>query len=109
MVTKMKSIVDKLDRLVQMWASTQRSEISGKFGCVAHHITGRANHYLRFDKDNLFVCTPEEHNLIHSGVIKVDAYLTPQRQGRRRDKFIYSLTWKPTKEFYEQELKKWKS
>lgn len=103
----MKKEIEKLDRLVQMWASQKKSEISGQTGCVAHHIKGRANQYLRFDSDNLFICTPQEHDLIHRGIIKVESYVSPKRIGRLQDKFIESMTWKPTDEFYQQKLKEW--
>lgn len=105
----MKDIIKDLDKLVQSWASCQKSEISGQFGCVAHHIVGRANHYLRFDKDNLFICTPQEHDLIHRGIIKVESYVSPKRIGTIRDKKIKSLTWRPTPDYYEMELIKWKN
>ena len=104
----MKDVVRLLDRLVQEYASKQRSEISGQFGCVAHHIIGRANHYLRFDKENLFICTMQEHDLIHRGILKVESYVSPKRIGRLHDKKIKSLTWKPTEEFYQEQLLKWK-
>ena len=104
----MKRIVEQLDWLVQYWASKQKSEISGQYGCVGHHIIGRANHYLRFDKENIFVCTPQEHDLIHRGILKVETYISPKRIGRLQDKRIKSLTWKPTDEFYQQQLLKWK-
>lgn len=105
----MKSVIHKLDCLVQEWASHQRSEVSGQFGCVAHHIIGRANQYLRFDKDNLFICTPQEHDLIHRGIIKVESYISPKRLGRIQDKRIESLRFKPTSEYYENQVKIWKN
>lgn len=105
----MKDIIKDLDKLVQSWASRQKSEISGQFGCVAHHIVGRANHYLRFDKDNLFICTPQEHDLIHRGIIKVESYVSPKRIGTILDKKIKSLTWRPDADYYEMELRKWKN
>lgn len=104
----MKAIVDRLDILVQKWASTRRSEVSGRVGCVAHHIIGRANHYLRYDKDNLFICTPEEHNLIHSGKLDVDSFIPEDRKERLRLKNIESLRWKPDAIFYKEKLKEWK-
>ena len=104
----MKNIVVQLDRLVQEWASKQRSEISGQYGCVGHHIIGRANHCLRYDKENIFCCTMQEHDLIHRGILKVESYVSPKRIGRLHDKRIKSLTWKPTDEFYQNMLLKWK-
>ena len=103
----MKTIINKLDKLVQTWANRHKSEISGQMGCVAHHIVGRANHYLRFDKDNLFICTTEEHNLIHAGILKIDAYVSPKRMGILREKRIESLSWKPNDDFYEKMLNFW--
>ena len=105
----MKKVIEQLDRMVQNWAIRQKSEISGQYGCVAHHIVGRANHYLRFDKENLFVCTPQEHDLIHRGILKVETYISPKRLGNLRDKKLKSLTWKPNDEFYQREVLKWKN
>lgn len=104
----MKKVIEQLDKLVQTWASRQKSEISGQYGCVAHHIIGRANHYLRFDKENLFICTNAEHNLIHNGILKVETYISPKRLGNLRDKRIKSLLWKPTPDFYNNTLFVWK-
>lgn len=103
----MKNVEHKLDCLVQEWASKKRSEVSGKLGCIAHHIYGRANKFLRYDKDNLFVCTPEEHFSIHAGKIDVDIFLSEERKERLRLKNIESLRWKPNTDFYEKKLKEW--
>lgn len=104
----MKRVIEQLDRIIQEWASKQRSEISGQFGCVAHHIVHRANHYLRFDKDNLMIVTPQEHDLIHRGILKVETYVSPKRLGLLRDKKLKSLTWRPNDDFYQLQLMKWK-
>lgn len=103
----MKNIEHKLDCLVQEWASKKRSEVSGRLGCVAHHIYGRANKFLRYDEDNLFVCTPIEHRMIHDGNINVDDFLSEERLERLRLKYIESLKWKPDADFYEKKLKEW--
>lgn len=105
----MKNVIKQLDTLVQKWAYKQRSQISGRLGCVAHHIIGRSNKYLRFDKDNLFLCTLEEHTLIHAGKINVNDYLTEKQIETLRQKNIESLLFKPTDDFYRKELLKWKN
>ena len=104
----MKSVIHKLDCLVQEWASHQRSEVSGQFGCVAHHIIGRANQYLRFDKDNLFVCTPQEHDAIHRGLLDVKDFISEERAERLRKKKIDSLLFKPSDEFYKKCIISWR-
>lgn len=100
----------KLDVLIQKWASTQISAISGQRAECGHHIIGRSNHYLRWDKENILPCTMQEHDLIHRGILKVDNYVSPKRMGNLISKRADSLRWKPTEEFYEQkekELKTW--
>lgn len=104
----MKNIIKQLDLAIQKYASSQKSEISGQSGCVGHHIVHRANQFLRWDKENIFCCTQAEHNLIHNGVLKIETYASPKRLGSLRDKKLKSLTWKPTDEFYKEQLKKWR-
>lgn len=69
-------IEHELDKMVQEWASRQRSIVSGKRGCVGHHIYSRRNRLLRWDLKNIAPLTPEEHRLLHDGKIKlnIDSY-----------------------------------
>lgn len=57
------------DRLVQMWATRQRSYISGKPAQCGHHFYSRSNRLLRWDLRNIIPVTLEEHNKIHDGHI----------------------------------------
>lgn len=98
-----------LDDLLTVIAKNQRSVISGATPAEPHHIIGRANQLLRWDLNNILWVTRAEHILLHSGVLKIENYVTQKRMGYLRDKKIESLTWKPTIEFYEQTEKKLRS
>ena len=65
-------IEKELDRMVQEWASRQRSIVSGKRGCVGHHIMPRGNHLLRWDLKNIAPLTPDEHRDFHDGKIALE-------------------------------------
>ena len=101
----MKNIVFILDKMVQEKASNYKSEISRKPADCFHHIIGRANQLLRWDKQNLFACTLEEHDLIHRGILKIDSFVSPKRMGYLINKRVESLTFKPDDEFYEKQKK----
>ena len=58
------------DKLVQMWASRQRSYISGKPAQCGHHYYSRHNRLLRWDIKNIIPLTLEEHTKIHSGKLE---------------------------------------
>lgn len=58
------------DKLVQMWASRQRSYISGKPAQCGHHYYSRHNKLLRWDIKNIIPLTLEEHIKIHSGKLE---------------------------------------
>lgn len=105
----MNNKVWKLDVLIQQWASKQISPISCQRAECGHHIIGRANQYLRWDKENILPCTLKEHDLIHRGILKVENYISPKRMGNLIDKRAKYLTWKPTDEFYEEKLKELKN
>lgn len=60
------------DRLVQVWASMQRSYISRKPAQCGHHFYSRHNRLLRWDLLNIIPLTIEEHTKLHNGAIEVD-------------------------------------
>lgn len=66
------NLEDENDRLVQEWASMQRSYISGKKGCVGHHYYSRRHLLLRWDILNIIPLTPDEHREFHDGKFKVE-------------------------------------
>lgn len=60
------------DRLVQIWASKQRSYYSHKPAECGHHFYSRRNKLLRWDLLNIIPLTYEEHTLLHAGCIELD-------------------------------------
>lgn len=60
------------DRLVQIWASKQRSYYSHKPAECGHHYYSRRNKLLRWDLLNIIPLTYEEHNLLHAGCIELE-------------------------------------
>lgn len=58
------------DRLVQIWASRQRSYVSGKPAQCGHHYYSRHNRLLRWDLKNIVPLTLEEHTQLHSGKLE---------------------------------------
>lgn len=106
------NIEHELDKLVQEWASRQRSMYSGKRGCVGHHIYSRKNKLLRWDLRNIAPLTPEEHRLLHDGKIYLEIdydtqqYLEKMMRMQFRDYLLFNgLT---EKEFYQNERMKLK-
>lgn len=104
------NIEHELDKLVQEWASRQRSIYSGKRGCVGHHIYSRKNKLLRWDLRNIAPLTPEEHRLLHDGKIYLEIdydtqqYLEKMMRMQFRDYLLFNnLT---EKEFYQKERQK---
>lgn len=101
------NIEHELDKLVQAWASRQRSIYSGKRGCVGHHIYSRKNKLLRWDLRNIAPLTPEEHRLLHDGKIQLDIdyeteqYLTGMMRLQFKDFLLFNEMTE--KEFYQKE------
>lgn len=60
------------DRLVQLWATKQRSYISRKPAECGHHYYSRHNRLLRWDLLNIIPLTYEEHTKLHAGNIEVN-------------------------------------
>lgn len=105
-------IEHELDKLVQEWASRQRSIYSGKRGCVGHHIYSRSNKLLRWDLRNIAPLTMEEHRLLHDGKIYLEInydtqqYLQKMLLMQFKDYLLFNnLT---EKEFYIRERLKLK-
>lgn len=60
------------DKLVQIWATKQRSYISRKPAECGHHYYSRHNRLLRWDLLNIIPLTYEEHIKLHAGNIEVN-------------------------------------
>ena len=101
------NIEHELDKLVQEWASRQRSIYSGKRGCVGHHIYSRKNKLLRWDLRNIAPLTPEEHRLLHDGKIYLEIdydtqqYLEKMMMMQFRDYLLFNE--QTEQEFYQKE------
>ena len=60
------------DKLVQIWASKQRSFYSHKPAECGHHFYTRSHRLLRWDLLNIIPLTYEEHQQLHSGKIELN-------------------------------------
>lgn len=61
------------DRLIQVWASMQKSYISNsRANIVGHHYYSRRHQLLRWDIRNIVPLTPEEHADVHSGKLSIE-------------------------------------
>lgn len=60
------------DKLVQIWATKQRSYYSHKPAECGHHFYSRHNKLLRWDLLNIIPLTLEEHRMLHDGNIQID-------------------------------------
>ena len=60
------------DKLVQIWASHQRSFISHKPAECGHHYYSRHNRLLRWDLLNIIPLTFEEHTRLHAGNLELN-------------------------------------
>ena len=68
----MKDIEKELDKLVQEWASLQKSYVSLAMPCVGHHHHSRRIKLLRWDLKNIIPLTHYEHSLVHNGNLVID-------------------------------------
>lgn len=68
----MKPIELQLDRLIQIWATTQKSYVSGDVKCIGHHYIHRSCKLLRWDLHNIIPLTFEEHRLHHDGLLPIE-------------------------------------
>lgn len=59
------------DRLVQIWASRQKSYVSRKPAQCGHHFYSRYHRLLRWDILNIIPLTYEEHTELHNGKISL--------------------------------------
>ena len=62
----------KLDALIQQYACTLRSAISGARAECGHHYIGRRFEILRWDWRNIIPLTFEEHGIVHSQGIELE-------------------------------------
>lgn len=60
------------DKLIQIWASKQRSYYSHRPAECGHHFYSRRIKLLRWDLLNIIPLTFEEHTQLHSGNIELD-------------------------------------
>lgn len=61
------------DRLIQVWASMQKSYISGsRKNVVGHHYYSRRHQLLRWDIRNIIPLTYEEHTAYHEGKLPIE-------------------------------------
>lgn len=60
------------DRLVQIWATRQRSYLTGKPAQCGHHYYSRHNRLLRWDLLNIIPLTLEEHTKLHLGALEIN-------------------------------------
>lgn len=60
------------DKLVQIWATQQRSFYSHKPAECGHHYYSRHNKLLRWDLLNIIPLTLEEHRMLHDGNLQID-------------------------------------
>lgn len=63
-------IEDENDKLVQIWATRQRSYVSGRPAQCGHHYYSRHNQLLRWDLKNIIPLTLEEHTKLHNGKLE---------------------------------------
>lgn len=68
----MNNIEKELDKLIQMWATKQRSYISSCPAECGHHYYSRRVKLLRWDLKNIIPLTYNEHSLVHSGHLRID-------------------------------------
>ena len=59
------------DRLVQIWATRQKSYVSRKPAECGHHFYSRGHKLLRWDLLNIIPLTLEEHSKLHSGNLEI--------------------------------------
>ena len=64
--------IRELDTLIQKWACSQRSYISGHPAECGHHYIGRKEIITRWDLRNIVPLTFDEHRLWHNGVVDWD-------------------------------------
>ena len=62
----------KLDRLIQIYATQQRSYISNIPATVGHHWVHRSCKLLRWDIKNIIPLTEEEHRQVHCGKLLIE-------------------------------------
>lgn len=60
------------DRLVQVWATMQKSYMSRKPAECGHHFYSRHNRILRWDLLNIIPLTIEEHTKLHEGKLEIN-------------------------------------
>ncbi len=68
----MKQIELKMDRMVQEWASKQRSYVSCFPAECGHHFYHRSIRLLRWDLLNIIPLTFDEHQRHHAGLLDIE-------------------------------------
>lgn len=98
-----KYIENKLDKMFQELSRNKLCAICGKGANAIHHIIGRANKGLRWDRMNALPVCLECHRKIHDGLVDVYDYIPEER-------VLYleinkKNICKPDTEFYKQKEK----
>ena len=94
---------NKLDKMFQELSHNKLCAICGKVANAIHHIVGRANTYLRWDKQNsLPVCVPC-HIKIHDGQVNVYNFISEDRIKYLENN--RNVVFKPDDIFYKQKEK----
>lgn len=95
-----KYIENKLDKMFQELSRNKLCAICGKSAQAIHHIIGRANKELRWDRKNALPVCLHCHRKIHDGLVDVYDYIPEERimylEGKR------NAICKPDADYYKQ-------
>lgn len=94
---------NKLDKMFQELSHNKQCAICGKGANAIHHIVGRANMYLRWDKQNALPVCVLCHRKIHDGQVNVYNYISEERIKYLENN--RNVVFKPDELFYKQKQK----
>lgn len=110
----MRNIEKEIDKLVQIWASSQKSYISSSRAECGHHHIHRSCWLLRWDEKNIIPLTYNEHKAHHAGLLDVkiknpfrEQYLINMRNIQLKDYLLQNNLTKS--EWLKQKYKYWKN
>lgn len=101
-----KYIENKLDKMFQELSRNKLCAICGKPAQAIHHIIGRTNKALRWDRVNALPVCLACHRKIHDGKVDVYDYMPEERMLYLETK--RNAICKPDAEFYKQKEKELK-
>lgn len=84
----MKLLEKELDKLIQLWAVKQCSQVSKKKAECGHHIIPRANKLFRWNLQNIMPLTYNEHYDLHSNSIDYRNLKQKEFEEENRNKSI---------------------